>query len=80
MAHGKHPPPNAQKGQNVLTIASIIAHQIYPVNAKFHLKEIEKLPVTTFCRVQDDCPLTETFKTVRQMNELCNDAYGRYCK
>ena len=73
--------PNAQKVQNVLTIASLIERQLYPVNAKFHLKEIEKLPITTFCRVQDDGLLTETFKTeVYQMNELCNDAYERYCK
>lgn len=73
--------PNAQKVQEVLSIASLIERQLYPVNAKFHLKEIEGLPITTFSRVQDDQQLNETFKTeVYNMNALCNDAYQRYCK
>ena len=73
--------PNADKVQQVLSIASLIERQLYPVNSKFHLKEIEKLPITTFSRVQDDTLLCETFKTeVYNMNELCNDAYERYCK
>ena len=73
--------PNAEKVQQVLSIASLIERQLYPVNSKFHLKEIEKLPITTFCRVQDDSLLCETFKTeVYNMDALCNDAYERYCK
>ena len=73
--------PNAEKVQQVLSIASLIERQLYPVNSKFHLKEIEKLPITTFSRVQDDSLLCETFKTeVYNMDALCNDAYERYCK
>ena len=65
----------------MLSIASLIERQLYPVNSKFHLKEIEKLPITTFCRNQDDSLLCETFKTeVYNMDALCNDAYERYCK
>ena len=73
--------PNAQKVQNVLTMASLIERQLYPVNSKYHLSEIEKLPITTFCRVQDDSLLSPTFKMeVHQMDELCNDTYAQYCK
>jgi len=73
--------PNAEKVQAVLSICSLIERQLYPVNSKFHLKEIEKLPITTFCRNQDDSLLNETFKMeVYNMDQLCNDAYERYCK
>ena len=73
--------PNAEKVQAVLSICSLIERQLYPVNSKFHLKEIEKLPITTFCRNQDDSLLNETFKMeVYNMDALCNDAYERYCK
>jgi len=51
------------------------------VNSKFHLKEIEKLPITTFCRNQDDALLNDTFKMeVYNMDELCNETYERFCK
>ena len=72
---------NARMVQSVMTIASLIERQLYPVNAKFHLKEIEKLPVTTTCRVKSDAGLSQTFKTeVYQMDEVCNDAYARLCR
>ena len=73
--------PNAEKVQAVLSICSLIERQLYPVNSKFHLKEIEKLPITTFCRNQDDALLNETFKMeVYNMDALCNETYERYCK
>lgn len=54
-----------------LSIASLIERQCYPVNAKFHLGEIEGLPVQTACRVKQDSELTETFKTeVRMLDRL----------
>ncbi|MBQ8639462.1 MAG: dihydrodipicolinate synthase family protein [Lachnospiraceae bacterium] len=57
--------------QSFLTIASLIERQYYPVNAKYHLKEIEKLPLTAYSRKQDQGGLTETFqKEVRMLNEL----------
>lgn len=68
--------PKAQRVQDLLTLASLIERQLYPVNAKYHLMEIEKLPITTFCRVQDDGLMTETFKTeVRMMDRAMNALY-----
>lgn len=73
--------PNAQKVQQILSIAALIERQLYPANAKFHLKEIEHLPISNYCRVQDVGLLCDTFKTeVYNMDELCNDVFNRYCK
>lgn len=67
--------------QEVLTMASLIERQLYPVNAKYHLKEIEKLAVTTKSRVQDDSLLIETWKEeVKMMDRLCNRTFEQYCK
>ncbi len=72
--------PNAQLVQGALTLASLIERQCYPVNAKYHLVELEKLPMTGFCRVRKDI-LSETFKDeVRQMDLTMNDVYARLCK
>lgn len=71
---------NAQAVQRVLTIASLIERQLYPVNAKYHLMEIEKLPITTYSRVQEDSLLTATWmEEIHQMNDLCNLLYKQYC-
>lgn len=57
--------------QAFLSIASLIERQCYPVNAKFHLKTIEGVPMTTFCRTKDESELTETFKEeVRMLDKL----------
>lgn len=67
--------------QDVLTMCSIIERQLYPVNAKYHLKEIEKLPIEINSRVQDKNLLTETFKKeVHMMNNLCSRTFEQYCK
>ena len=67
--------------QRVLTLASLIERQLYPVNAKYHLGEIEGLGITTHSRVCDDALLTETFKSeVRQMDTLINSIYAQYCR
>lgn len=72
---------NADRVQDVLSMCALIERQLYPVNAKWHLGEIEKLPVTSFSRVQDDSLLCETFKEeVRAMNRLCNETYETLCK
>lgn len=72
---------NADKVQEVLMAASLIERQLYPVNAKFHLKEIEGLTMETKCRVQDDGLLFETWKEeVRMMDRLCNRTYEEYCR
>ena len=73
--------PAADCVQEVLMAASLIERQLYPVNAKWHLREIEGLPITTKCRVQDDSLLFETWKEeVRMMDRLCNRTYETYCK
>ena len=46
--------------QHALTLASFIERQLYPTNAKYHLQSIEKLPITTHCRVQHDDLLNDT--------------------
>ena len=72
--------PKAQRVQDMLTLASLIERQLYPVNAKYHLKEIEKLPIATFSRAQDDALLSETFRTeVRMMNRAMNALYEEVC-
>lgn len=79
--HYNDRPENADRVQEVLMAASLIERQLYPVNAKWHLKEIEGLPITTKCRVQDDSLLFETWKEeVRMMDRLCNRTFEEYCK
>lgn len=65
----------AEEVSAFLTIASLIERQCYPVNAKFHLQEIEGLPVETACRGKSDGDLTETFKAeVRMLDVLARKA------
>ncbi len=66
--------------QSFLSIASLIERQYYPVNAKFHLQQIEKLPVTTYSRKQDCSGLTDTFKKeVFMLDELARRVAQIYC-
>ena len=61
----------AKEVSDFLTIASLIERQYYPVNAKYHLSEVEGLHVTLNSRTKDKSGLTETFKEeVRDLNEL----------
>lgn len=54
-----------------LSIASLIERQYYPVNAKYHLQEIEGLPIETICRVKEADGLTTTFETeVKMLDKL----------
>ncbi|MDO4326570.1 MAG: dihydrodipicolinate synthase family protein [bacterium] len=57
----------AEELQDFLSIASLIERQWYPVNAKYHLREIEGLPMTTISRTKDASMLTETFQTEIKM-------------
>ena len=45
-----------------LSAASLIEWQCYPVNAKYHLREVENLKIETASRVRSECELTETYK------------------
>jgi 4-hydroxy-tetrahydrodipicolinate synthase len=66
--------------QAAITVGSFIERQLYPVNAKYHLSAIEKLPMTTFSRAQDAGLLNQTLKSeVRALDKLMNDIYARYC-
>ncbi len=72
---------NADYVQNILMLASLIERQLYPTNAKYHLKTIEKLPIEITCRTQDDSLLFETWqKEVEMMNSICDNVLEDYCK
>lgn len=71
---------NAKLVQEILMACSLIEKQLYPVNAKYHLKEIENLPITSYARIQDQALLTDTFKKeVHMMDSLCKRIYTEYC-
>jgi len=54
--------PQADALSDFLSVASQIERQYYPVNAKYHLGEIEGLPIGTHCRARDDAGFTEIFR------------------
>lgn len=59
----------------LLSLASLIERQLYPVNAKYHLSAIEGLPLTCVSRVQDAAQMTDVFRTeVRWMDDLIHKA------
>lgn len=71
---------NAEKVSRVLTMGALIERQLYPVNAKWHLKNIEKLPMQIYARCQNSSLLTDTFQQeVRMMDELMQETYHMYC-
>ena len=62
-------PERAEQVQAFLTVFSEIERQYYPVNAKYHLKEIEGVLDSAFTRVRPESGLTETIREeVRQLN------------
>lgn len=70
----------AEKVGIVLTMNALIERQLYPVNAKWHLRNLEKLPMRIASRCQDSSLLTETFQQeIRMMDELVQDTYRTYC-
>ena len=67
--HTDDQPETAELVQSYLTVFSEIERQYYPVNAKFHLKEIEGILASDYARTIPAEGLTETFRTeVRHMN------------
>ena len=77
----RHPDhPNAELVQSLLTCASQIERQYYPVNAKYHLQAIEGLPMDIFTRTKDARGLSETFREeVRQMDRLVRSLSNELC-
>ena len=57
---------NAEELSDILTMMSLIERQKYPTNAKFYLREIAGLPITSKCRTRKD-ELTTTEKSEVQM-------------
>ena len=56
----------AEKVSNVLTMSALIERQLYPVNAKWHLRNLEMLPVRIESRCQDSsmkCSQSHTYSS-----------------
>lgn len=69
-------PEKANELQQLLSVASLIERQYYPTNAKWHLKNIMGLPMTTKSRVQDDSGLSATLqKEVVNLHKLTERYY-----
>lgn len=67
--------PRAKKLAKLLSLASLIERQCYPVNAKYHLSEIEGLDITTYSRVRSCGEMTDVFRQeVHWMDDLIRDA------
>lgn len=72
---------NADKVSRVLTMNALIERQLYPVNAKWHLRNLEGLPIQIYSRNQDCTLLTDTFKQeVQMMDQLSRDIYNIFCR
>ena len=74
-------PERAEQVQAFLTVFSEIERQYYPVNAKYHLKEIEGVLDSAFARVKPESGLTETFRDeVRQLNLAARVVRDTLCR
>ena len=78
----RHQTTQRRNGAEPAHLRFQIERQYYPVNAKYHLQAIEKLPLDTFARTRDDRGLTETFREeVQQMDLLVRSRQpGCACK
>lgn len=67
--------------QEFLTLASLIERQCYPVNAKYYLREYERLAISTVCRTKDRKLLTGTLKEeVRMLEAMTRRFEKKYIK
>ena len=74
-------PERAEQVQAFLTVFSEIERQYYPVNAKYHLKEIEGVLDSAFARVRPESGLTETFRDeVRQLHLAARVVRDTLCR
>ncbi len=64
--------------EEFLAISSLIERQCYPVNAKYYLREFEKIPMTTWSRTKEDSLLTDTFKMEVGMLEKMTREYENH--
>ncbi|MDO4739669.1 MAG: dihydrodipicolinate synthase family protein [Eubacteriales bacterium] len=73
--------PNARAVQDICSICSLIEGQWYPVNAKYHLREIQGLPMEILSRVRDWQGFTPTMRAeVHNLHRVAQDAYERLCR
>ena len=78
-AHADH--PNAPMVQSAIAAGSLMERQLYPVCAKWHLKNIEGLPITTFARTRDERELTAALiNEITGLNDVLNVIYETCCK
>ena len=59
--------PEAEELSDLLTVASWMEHEYYPVNAKYYLQQFEKLPVSTYSRTKDAKLLSKTVQSEMAM-------------
>lgn len=70
LRHWQDSPAEAEQLQAFLTVFSFIERQAYPVNAKYHLAQLEGVLKSDYTRVKHREIMTDTFRLeVRQMDE-----------
>ena len=70
LRHWQDSPAEAEQLQAFLTVFSFIERQAYPVNAKYHLSQLEGVLKSDYTRVKHREIMTDTFRLeVRQMDE-----------
>lgn len=75
-------PQQAKELHNILSMCAFTEGNTYPVTAKYHLKEIEKLPIRSiYSRKTETKELDDYNKMwVEQMNEIATALSNRYLK
>ncbi|MGN1370060.1 MAG: dihydrodipicolinate synthase family protein [Aristaeellaceae bacterium] len=73
LRHWRDQPEKAEQVQSFLTMFSLIERQAYPVNAKYHLMQLEGVLGSTHTRTKPKEIMTDTFRLeVRQMAEAAD--------
>lgn len=74
-------PEKARQVQDFLTVFSQIERQYYPVNAKYHLCEIERVLDTPAARVKPEEGLTAVFRDeVHQLHRCARAVRDQFCR
>lgn len=74
-------PEKARQVQDFLTVFSQIERQYYPVNAKYHMQDVEGVLASTHTRTKHDTGLSDTFRDeVHQMHRCARMVYDTICR
>lgn len=74
-------PEKARQVQDFLTVFSQIERQYYPVNAKYHMQDVEGVLASTHTRTKPDTGLSDTFRDeVHQMHRCARMVYDTICR